>query len=323
MNNIFLFYGEDNYRSTQKLRFWRQEFVKKYGEEATEIIEGKDLNPPQFTTNIGTLPFLSEKRLIIVKNFLENGSPEDQKKVAEHLEKTTEQCIIIFFETEPPDKRTSLFQKLSKTGQVEEFKALSPQEITKWIIEKSKKENLQISPKTANYLAEHAGADLWTISNELEKLKTYANGQEITTAMIDEICPPSLSASIFKLTDAVAQKNKKQSLKTFEILRESGEDLGKVFFMLVRHFRILLQVNDLISKGENPFSITKKLQQHPYVIQKTSEQSKNFNEAKLEKIYKELLQIDIKIKSGLIKSFKGDNREFELAIEKLIIDCCK
>lgn len=323
MNNIFLFYGEDNYRSTQKLKFWRREFVKKYGEEATEIIEGKDMDPPQFTTNIETLPFLSEKRLIIVKNFLENASPEDQKKVAEHLEKTAEECIIIFFETESPDKRTSLFQKLSKLGQLEEFKALQPAETAKWIVEKSQKEDLKINLKTANYLAEHCGPDLWTISNEIEKLKAYADGQEITTAMIDLLCPPSLSASIFKLTDAVAQKNRKQSLKTFEILRESGEDLGKIFFMIVRHFRILLQVNDLITKGENQFSITKKLQQHPYVIQKTSEQSKNFNETKLEKIYKELLQIDIKIKSGLIKNFAGDNREFELAIEKLIIDCCK
>lgn len=323
MNNIFLFYGEDNYRSTQKLKFWKQEFVKKYGEEATETIEGKDLEPPEFTTNIETLPFLSEKRLIIVKNFLENASPEDQKKVAEHLEKTTEQCIIIFFETEPPDKRTSLFQKLSKLGQTEEFKAFQPAETAKWILEKSQKEDLKISPKTASYLAEHAGPDLWTISNELEKLKTYADKEEITTQMIDLLCTPSLSSSIFRLTDAVAQKNRKQSLKTFEILRESGEDLGKIFFMLVRHFRILVQVNEMLKKGENSFSITKKLKQHPFVIQKTSEQSKNFSWEKLKEIYNELLQIDIKIKSGLIKSFKGDDREFELAIEKLIINCCK
>lgn len=322
MNNIFLFYGEDNYRSTQKLKFWREEFVKKYGEEATEVIEGKDLDPPQFTTNIETLPFLSEKRLIIVKNFLENGSPEDQKKIAERIEKAAEQCIIIFYETEPPDKRTSLFQKLSKLGQTEEFKAFQPAETAKWIVEKSQKEDLRISYKTANYLSEHAGPDLWTISNELEKLKTYANEEEITTQMIDLLCPPSLSSSIFKLTDAVAQKNKKQSLKIFEILKDSGEELSKIFFMLVRHFRILVQVNEMLTKGEKTFSITQKLRQHPYVIQKTSEQSKNFSWEKLKKIYNELLQIDIKIKSGLIKSFKGDDREFELAIEKFIINCC-
>ncbi|MEK7086110.1 MAG: hypothetical protein AAB953_03810, partial [Patescibacteria group bacterium] len=90
-----------------------------------------------------------------------------------------------------------------------------------------------------------------------------------------------------------------------------------------RHFRILIQVHELINKGENSFTITKKLQQHPFVIQKTSYQEKNFSKEKLEKIYQQFLEIDTKVKTGIIKSYKTDEKEFELAIEKLIIDCCK
>lgn len=322
MGTIYLFYGEDRYSSTQKLKFWQEEFLKKYGENSLEVFDGNKLNIPEFLTNLETLPFLSEKKMTVIKDFLAKGKDEESKQLAKNLEKTPEFCILIFFESEQPDKTNPVFKKIAKIGKLEEFKAPNINEISNWILERAKKENIKINFGTANYLGQYAGSDLWTISNELEKLKNFAEEKEISKEMIDEICIPSLSASIFKLTDDIAAKKEKNSLKTFEILRESGEDLIKVFFMIVRHFRILIQVSEMINKGENNFSITKRLKQHPFVIQKTSAQSKNFTIKKLEEIYEKLLEIDKKVKTGIIKSYKTDNREFHLAIEKLIIDCC-
>lgn len=320
--SVYLFYGSDRYSSSQKLKFWLDEFIKKHGENSLEIIDGEKLDVNEFSTNLEALPFLSEKRLVIIKNFLSEGKAEQQKLVAAAIEKTPDFCVVVFYEDEIPEKINPLFKKIAKIGYLEEFRALSPNEIAKWILDKAKSSEIKIGFATANYMSQYCGPELWTISNELEKLTLFANGQEITKEMIDTLCVPSLSSSIFKLTDNVAQKDPKESLKTFKILKESGEELTRIFFMLVRHFRILLQVQELISKGENSFTITKKLQQHPFVIQKTSYQAKNFSKEKLEKIYQQFLEIDTKVKTGIIKSYKTDEKEFELAIEKLIIDCC-
>ncbi len=320
--SVYLFYGEDKYSGSQKLKFWQEEFIKKYGDNSLEILEANNLNIQEFSTNLETLPFLSEKKMVVIKDFLKRGKDEESKIMASTIEKTPDFCILILYENEMPDKTNPVYKKIVKIGKPEEFKAPDVNEISSWIFERAKKENIKMSFSLANYLSQYAGSDLWTISNELEKLKNLASEKEITMKMIEEICTPSLSASIFKLTDSIAAKKVKDSLKTFEILRESGEDLIKVFFMIVRHFRILIQVNEMLNKGENGFSITKKLKQHPFVIQKTSAQSKNFNSTKLEEIYKKLLEIDRKVKTGIIKSYKTDNREFHLAIEKLIIDCC-
>lgn len=321
--NIYLFFGEDTYSSLQKLKFWKQEFIKKYGEDTIEIIEGLKLDPSEFSTNIGAPPFLSEKRLIIVKDFLLDSKAEAQKQVAENLENTVEECLVIFYENELPDKRTALFKKIVQIGNTEEFPQLSPLETTKWLLDEAKKENINLNSTVANYLIQNCGSDLWHLNNELNKLKNLADGSMISKEMIDAISIPSLSASIFKLTDAIAQKDLKSSLKVFEILRESGEELGRIFFMIARHFRILIQVHEMIEKKESSLTITKKLKQHPFVIQKTSLQSKNFKREKLEYIYSKFLEIDRKNKTGIIKSFKTDYREFELAIEQLIIDCCR
>ncbi len=322
--NIFLFHGDDSYSSSKKLKSWEKAFLKKYGEDANiEIIEGKKMDVSQFETNIETVPFLCDKRFIIIKDFLANAKDEARKRITKSIEKTPDFCILVFHENKSTDKRTSLYKKLVKIGKVETFNPLSPGELTMWIQKKAKEENIKIPIVTSQYLSHYAGPELWRIASELEKLKVYANGEEVTKEMIETLVTPSLSASIFKLTDSIAQKNAKVSLTTLKTLKESGEELTKVFFMIARHFRILIQVHDMVQKGNPAHSISKKLRQPPFVIQKTSSQSKNFTSEKLVEIYKTLLQIDIATKTGLIKAYQKDDREYQLAIEKLILDCCK
>lgn len=322
--NVYLFYGEDTYSSLQKLNFWQSEFTKKYGGETNiEILEGKILNPVEFDTNIGAFPFLSEKKLIIIKNFLAEGKAEAQKKVAESIEKTPDFTFVIFYETEMPDKRTSLFQKINKTGTAEEFLPPSPGEVTRLIMDRAKKNSIKISPATALYLATYCSLNLWLVFTELEKLATYANNREITREMIDKIVSPTISSSIFKLTDTIATKNMKESLRVFRILIDSGEEVGMIFFMIVRHFRILIQIKEMLEKNESQGTMIRRLKQHPFVIQTMSKQAKNFTTARIENIYEKLLEIDKNVKTGITKSYAGNTSEFQLAIERLIINCCK
>jgi DNA polymerase-3 subunit delta len=343
---VYLLYGEDTYSSTQKLKFWQDEFIKKYGGETNvEIFEGKTMDLVEFDTNIESMPFLAEKKLVIIKNFMEKARAEEkkpasdtetenqklksktkadnQKRMSEIIERTPDFSLIIFHQTEMPDRRTSLFQKISKIGTAKEFPLQLPQEIAKWITDKAKEKGIKISYSTALYLSTYCSLNFWLIANELEKLGTYANGKEITKEMIDDLVSATLSASIFKLTDAIATKNRQESLKTFRIMTDSGEEINMIFFMIVRHFRLLIQIKEMLGKNESPNAITSKLKQHPFVIQNLSKQAKHHSPEKIEQIYSTLLQIDTDIKTGVIKAYGANTSEFELAIERLIIDCCK
>jgi len=321
---IHLFYGENTYGSLQKLKVWQEQFIEKYGGETNvEIIEGKKLVPAEFDTNLQTMPFLAEKKLIIIKNFLAEGKTEEQKRVTDSLAKTPDFTMVIFYEIKTPDKRTSLYQKINKMGNAKEFTTPSPAEVTKQILFEAKKSDIKISSTAALYLSTQCSMNLWLVFGELDKLATYANGKEITQKMIDELVTPTLSSSIFKLTDALAVKKVKESLRVFRILIDSGEEAGMVFFMIVRQFRILIQIRELVEKNASQGEMIKKLKQHPFVIQTASKQAKNFTIPQIENIYKELLEIDRKVKTGIIKSLAGNTSEFQLAIEKLIINCCK
>ncbi|MBD3330189.1 DNA polymerase III subunit delta [Candidatus Peregrinibacteria bacterium] len=320
--NIYLFHGEDTYTSLQKVKFWKTQFKKKFGENSNiEIFDGEKIDINNFETDLTSLPFLCDKRLIIIKNIFQ-AKEDIKKRMAESILKTPDFCILVFHENKPADKRLSLYKKITKIGKTEEFKPFPPIELNKWIMAEAQKQKMKITINNANLLAQQIGADLWRLSSELNKLKSFSQNREITEQTIARLIKPSLSSSIFQLTDYLSQKRIKESIKTFENLIESGEELTKIFYMIIRHFRVLIQVHYLVSKGESKPIITKTLKEHPFVIQKSMQQSKNFSAKKLKSIYAHLLDIEISLKTGKIRIRKTDISEAALAIEKFIWDCC-
>lgn len=320
--NIYLFFGEDHYSSQQKLNHWRQEFIKKYGDLNYQLFEGENFTTDQFSEAINTVPFLSEKKLIIVRDFLRDGAENDRKEIAEKLENVSEYCVLIFIEHEKPDARTALFKKLNKIGQAVEFSLPEKHELIQWIQKEMNKKNSSMQEHEATLLAEIVGPNLWQLSHELEKIALYAKEKPIDAEAIENLASKNISSSIFQLTDYVAQKNAKLSIKTLQALIHSGEDLFQIFFMIIRHFRILLLVQACIKKNLDRQQIIQKTREHPYAIMTAMKQCKNFTEQKLTEIYQQLLSIDIGSKSGKIKTTTGDNGELRLALEKLMVELC-
>lgn len=323
--NIHLFFGEDTYSILHELKRWQDSFNEKHGGELNmSVLEGKKIEFAEFQSNVESVPFLSEKRLVIVKNFIKSGNSDTQKKIAKLLEDgISDFCIILFIETEGVDKRTAIYKKLNKVGNLKEFKLLIGPDLTKWILNKSQEVGLNIDTTMATYLWQIAGQNLWTISNEIQKLKLYLKDKPVDRNAIHQLVHPNLSTSIFKLTDSLAAKHSKDVIETFHILLESGEDLMKVFFMLVRHFRILIQVKDLKNQGLQRQAIISKLKQHPFVIGNMEKQANNFSIDDLIDIYGNFLKIDIRIKTGLIRFSTEDKRDFELALEEVMLGVCK
>jgi DNA polymerase-3 subunit delta len=68
--------------------------------------------------------------------------------------------------------------------------------------------------------------------------------------------------------------------------------------MIVRQFRIMIQVKELNGQGLNQQEIAAKLKLHRFVVKKAVRQAMNFSMEQLEAIYRKLLETDIAIKTG-------------------------
>ena len=141
------------------------------------------------------------------------------------------------------------------------------------------------------------GNDLWRMSNEINKLCAYKFKKTITKDDLDLLIANKIDENIFNLVDAIGNKNKTLALKLINDQLEINNSANYLLAMIIRQFRILLQIKDLSLNNQN-FS---QLKLHPFVIQKASNQVKKYSFEQLKNIYNQLLAMDIKLKTSQIK----------------------
>lgn len=320
---VFLFYGSDAYSHREKLKFWRTEFEKKHGGDMNiTFFDGAKTHAQEIFQACSSMPFLAEKRLVIVKDFLRDCEDDDRSAFAELIEKIPEFCVLVFSELEAPDRRTSLFKKIQKFGKLTEFSAFTGSKLLSWIEKKVEQAGGTIEKEAVMLLSEMVGGDLNRLENEIAKLVGFADNRAITKRDIELLVVTQIETSIFRLTDGIGNKNKKIALETLHNLIDTGEELHRILYMIMRQFRIITCVRDLLAQGKSQYEMTAQLKEHPFVISNTMSQARNFSMTQLKRAYELLVDIDTKLKSGGIKVLAGDNREFVLALDRLVLDLC-
>ena len=312
---IIVLYGEDSYRSLQKLNEITERHRKiDKSKFNLSIFDGENLEFKKLKNAIEIISLLGGKKLIIVKNLLSKGKDYTIKETAEYTPKMSksENAVIVFYESEEFKKTSTLFKKLKKTSQCQEFQQLKPFELNKWIKEKFAKNNSIINRNAAEKLTAFVGPNLWQMENEIEKLILYkiTNNKKqktITPEDIDLLVKAKIDTNIFNTIDALGRKNKKQAIKNLHEHIEQGVSEIYLLTMFVWQFRNLIMVKSLLdSKRKFSFTatveISKKIGLHPFVAKKATAQTKNFSLAQLKKIYRKLLKADLDIKTGKIDS---------------------
>ena len=92
--------------------------------------------------------------------------------------------------------------------------------------------------------------------------------------------------------------------------------------MIIREIRIHAQLLSGLNQNLQAREIATATKIHPFVVNKTLPTSKNFTISQIKKLYDHLFIIDTRLKSGGITMTADDTSEFELAIEKFIIQSC-
>lgn len=311
---VLFLYGEDSYRSRAKLKQIEEKFKKTDKGRVNFIkIDGEKNLWKNIEKEILSAPFLHDKKLIVIENFLKKRGQKFDEAIAFLKEnRISEGTVVIFWEDGKPDERTSIFKFLSKPKQAEKFDLLDVNKLRRWLSDAVAERNIKIDTPAAETIIDLLGPDLWQMSNELDKLTAYARQKKeknnlITTDDIMLFVKGKFDENIFSLTDAIGAKNKKLVFKILSEQINAGLEEGYIFAMLVRQFRILLQIKELTSSdlsflSENDPGLKQKISLelglHPYVVQKTLYQTKNFSLAELKKIYGKLLALDRKMKRG-------------------------
>lgn len=319
MKNLIVIHGENTYKSKKIL----EKILSNNPEIEAEIFNGSKIEVQNFSSDIRSMPFLADKRIVILNDFFRSAEKEEQEKIMPSLKEIPDFLQLIIVESKALDKRFSSYKTFKKIAEIYESPALTDKDSPMWLRSYIKDESINTEPGFAEYLIRQSGSfSELRLINEIKKIKAFANGNPLTKAMIKELIPESLTLTIFNLTEAISNKKAENAIMHLHEMTDKGEDPFFIFNMVVRQFRILIMVKELSEKKLDEFQIAKKISLHPYPTKLAIPQTRNFSFEKLKEIYKTLLDIEISTKSGGLKTSTTDTSEMTLTLEKLILNFC-
>lgn len=326
MDSAYLFMGQEEYLMNTSIEILKEQYIKGTFEEINFVkIEGKDAEIDTLINACETLPFMAEKKIVVLHDvfqFLDNMDKDTQDDLYKYLDTLGDfVCLILMDNTNSIKKNSKLYRYFNKNNRAVDFSKLAGQDLGKWIEKILKKHHRKMSFSNINYFVEKSSyrsrnidLTLFDLENELLKVINYSKNEEITKECIDSVLIESIDTNIFQLLDAISMSNSGKAIDIFNDMYISNEPIQRIFFMIIRQVRLMLSFRLYRQKGYNQGQIQDKLQIKNYEFGKISSQASRWTTTQLEKIMEELLEIDIKIKTT--------SNDDKLLIEMLLVKLC-
>lgn len=291
----YLLYGTESYLKKLYKNKLKDAMIGDGDDMNYSYFEGKQVNVSKVVDIANTLPFFSDKRLIVIEN---SGYFKNQNDLADYIKDFPDSTHVVFVENEV-DKRNRLFKAVKDIGTISEMNGMDENNLKLWIASLLDKDKKKITGETILHLLGKVGTDMENIQNEVEKLCCYAYDRDIITiADVEEVCTSQISGKIFQMIDAIGSKNQNQALDLYYDLLALKEKPMSILFLITRQFNILLQVKDLVSLGFNNTIISQKTGLLPFTIGKYVSQSKNFKKEVLKDALTSCVSMEEQVKTG-------------------------
>jgi DNA polymerase-3 subunit delta len=221
---------------------------------------------------------------------------------------------VVFVEG-PLRRDNRLLQGLAKIAQVREFPAPTGPALERWISQRVEQAGAVITQAAIRLLADVIGPDLWTQSNEIEKLALYRYRQEIQPEDVGTMVSPAREASVFAAVDAVLERRSQTALQLIARLLETTGTVPYVISMLARQVRLVLLAQELLQQRLPQTEMGTRLGlTSSFPLRKTLDQARKSTPQSMRLLHQMLLESDIAIKTGEL--------EERLALEVLVARFC-
>jgi DNA polymerase III subunit delta len=340
---FYLLHGDDEFTNHEHLKKLLQEGDFAYNED---IYNGAETDLTTITTTCSTYPFLAEQRLVIVEGLPKKRRGEEsaaqapgeaggrggktrkgkkagkggtvgragfEKALVEYIPLLPDTTVLVVLVDEVLDASNPLLKAAKTHGTPIHSTLPKGAALESWIGKRAKSIGVTIRPDAAAMLANFIGSQLRLLANELDKLAMYAGGSAVIT--VDDVRKLSAQvqeARVFDLTDALAQRNRKQALDILHDLLADGEAPLRLISTITSQVRSLILVKELSQKGMRGAEIASTAGLSPFVAEKALRQVGKFTISQLENSYRHLLATDAALKRSRMTP--------EMALDLLVVN---
>ena len=294
---LYYFFGEDSY-SIENAIHLIEEKAKPFiaSEFDKEVFYGEDKNLSDVLDFASAFPFGSEKKLIIFKEF---EKVRDKKKLGSYAESPSDFTIMaVHHAGSVTVSESGLYKTMLDNGYLFEAKELKGRNLIDWLIEYTESKGRHLSRENAQLLVDIAGESRSLLETQLEKIITFlGDAQEITLESIRDLSTQLKEFTIFDLQNALAKKDKAESLKVAFNLLEKGSEPTFIIYMLTRYFTGLSRINELKEKKTPDQAAARIVGTHPYYYKDYLKARTLFSDKELINTVRALLNADLTIKT--------------------------
>jgi DNA polymerase-3 subunit delta len=286
---IVAFIGDNGYAREQAAKEFVGSFTNLHGAVAVDKLAGEDIDIAALTEAVSTVPFLSARRLVVVRDLGSNKILADKlDAVCKNVADTTDLIII----ESHIDNRSKYLSNLKKLAEVREFIHLQGDELVNWVVEQAQKLKGQITRSLAMALIDRVGVNHQLLINELTKLILFQ--PQITLDTIKQLTVRSPQSSVFAMLDAAFAGDTAKALKLYSEQRALGMEPIAILGMIVWQLHIL---NIVKAAGSiPPAQIASEAKLSPFVVRKNLGTARRISGQKLERLLDLTIETDKMLK---------------------------
>ncbi len=331
---LYILSGQDDFSLTRTL----EEIKRDIGDQSAlaasaTLLDGQQVTIEQLRPFCETAPFLSEKRLVIIRGLLERfeprrrpsrqkrtvrvkeHQPDGYQALGDYVTRIPDSTIVVLIEGRITNNNP-LFQLLAGKAVVKTFPLLKDAQLRQWIQGHVKEEGGSISPQAVNLLVQLVGSNLWVMTSEIDKLALFAAGRRIEENDVEALVGYAQQTSVFAMIDAIVEFKAELAEQLLQRLWQDGAAPAYLLVMLARQVQMIVRAREL-SKEKIPKAEIQRILglTSEYAVRRTMEQASRYSLVRLKEVYRQLLAADLSIKTG-----KYDG---ELALDILVAELCR
>ena len=300
---LYLMEGTEEYIKAQALARLCQ-LTLPAGMEAMNLTELDNPTTDELIAAAETLPFLSERRVVIVRDCdaLTTAKKADDNKaeaLAAYLGKQSPATCLVFTVKGKADARKRLYLALKKQACMVDFSPMGDTEAANWAMRTMKAQGKRMDMETAQKLIFNVGNDAALLRQEMEKLAGYVGERDtVAEADIDAICVKTLECSVFQMVEAQVNGRYGEAFELLGGILTGGEDRFMVLSMLLRQYRILYHMRCLMEERAPQAQMASLLGIPPFTVARTQAQARRYPKERLKAAYDYLFELEYLLKSG-------------------------
>ena len=305
----YLISGSDRPKVEHAVQRLRSRFL----DESVEIVSALEVTGPDVVNFCNSGSLFGDARLVLVTDIdgrkkEENRPPTGGWKVADV------QAVVSYLSAPAPDtvlalvglavkKDAAIAKACAKFDKPLLFDVAKNGRVA-WVAERFRQAGVKAEADACALLVQYIGDDdLHGLANEITKIATWAQGEPIGVAEVEQLVAPVADIAPFALTDAWAERRSGRLLDLCETMFERSDKARRdtaprLAATLNGHLNRMRQLKRLADEGVAARDAALALKMHPYYGEKVYRQAEGFSGEELASAIVRFAELDLALKGG-------------------------